>query len=169
MKGEAAKRMPGKPVRKFMAEAVRLSREGMRKGKGGPFGAVVVRDGKVVGRGCNEVISGNDPSAHAEIQAIRDACGRLKTYDLGGCELYTSCEPCPMCLSAAYWARVDRIVFANTRREAAGIGFGDAFIYEELGKPLRGRALSITRLKDPSAAKVFRAWAEKPDKKHYGP
>src|SRR5438445_9701967 len=113
---------------KFMREAIRLSIEMMRRGKGGPFGAIVVKGGRIVGRGCNQVTSGNDPTAHAEIVAIREACRRLKTFQLEECELYTSCEPCPMCLSAIYWARLKRVYYANTRKDAARIQFDDDFI-----------------------------------------
>src|SRR5437879_2848511 len=122
--------------RKFMQEAIRLSTKMMRQGAGGPFGAVVVKDGKIVGRGWNQVTSGNDPTAHAEIVAIRDACRRLKTFLLDGCDLYTSCEPCPMCLSAMYWARLRSVAYGNTRKDAARIAFDDDFIYREVALPI---------------------------------
>src|SRR5258705_6275819 len=131
---------------KFMREAVRLSLLQMRAGKGGPFGAVVVRKGKVVGRGFNLVTSTNDPTAHAEIVAIRDACKRLKTFQLEECELYTSCEPCPMCLSAIYWARLKRVYYANTRKDAARIQFDDDFIYTEVSRPISKRTLKMKQL-----------------------
>ena len=120
---------------KFMREAIRLSIQMMRRGQGGPFGAVVVRKGKIVGRGSNQVTSVNDPTAHAEIVAIRAACKRLKTFQLDDCDLYTSCEPCPMCLSAIYWARLGRVFYANTRQDAARIDFDDEFIYREVRCP----------------------------------
>src|SRR5438445_4850743 len=128
---------------KFMREAIRLSIEMMRRGKGGPFGAIVVKGGRIVGRGCNQVTSGNDPTAHAEIVAIREACKRLKTFQLDGCELYTSCEPCPMCLSAIYWARLKRVYYANTRKDAAKILFDDDFLYREVGLPIAKRTLPM--------------------------
>jgi guanine deaminase len=165
----SAKTRRAKPAPEFMAEAARLSLLGMRAGSGGPFGAVIVRDGKVVAGGHNEVLAANDPTAHAEVVAIRAACRALATFDLQGCELYTSCEPCPMCLSAAYWARIDRIVFANSRRDAAAAGFGDDFIYRELAKPGARRALRLHRLRDAEAAAAFAEWIGKPDKTLYGP
>src|SRR6516164_3076848 len=119
----------------FMRAAIRLSIQMMRRGQGGPFGAVVVRKGRIVGRGCNQVTSVNDPTAHAEIVAIRDACRRLKTFQLDQCDLYTSCEPCPMCLSAIYWARIRQVFYGNTRKDAAKIAFDDDFIYREVGLP----------------------------------
>lgn len=151
----------------FMREAVRLSAEEMRKGAGGPFGAIVVKDNRIVAPGWNRVTSANDPTAHAEITAIRNACGVLGTFSLRGCEIYTSCEPCPMCLAAIYWARLDRIYFANTREEAAAIGFDDAHIYGEVSKPIDDRVIPTTRLLLPEAAKVFAEWQAKPDKVAY--
>src|SRR6516165_6840157 len=118
--------------KRFMREAIRLSIQMMRRGKGGPFGAVVVKNDEVVGRGCNRVTSTNDPTAHAEIVAIRDACKRLKTFHLDDCDIYTSCEPCPMCLSAVYWARIRKLFYGNTRQDAAKIAFDDEFIYREV-------------------------------------
>src|SRR4051794_6746976 len=115
----------------FMREAIRISLEMMRANQGGPFGAVVVCDGKIIGRGCNQVPSTNDPTAHAEIVAIREACQKLKTFRLNDCELYTSCEPCPMCLAAIYWARLKKVYYGNTRKDAASIGFDDEFLYDE--------------------------------------
>src|SRR3954468_13693922 len=126
-----------------MKEAIRISIEKMRGNHGGPFGAVVVRNGKVVGRGWNQVTSTNDPTAHAEICAIRDACKKLKTFQLDDCELYTSCEPCPMCLAAIYWARLKKIYFANTRQDAAEIGFDDDFIYQEIPLALEKRKIAM--------------------------
>src|SRR5438045_2024598 len=132
------------PVKKtFMREAIRLSIQMMRRGKGGPFGAVVVKGNKIVGRGCNQVTSSNDPTAHAEIVAIRDACRRLKTFQLDECDLYTSCEPCPMCLSAIYWARFRKVFYGNTRKDAANIAFDDDFIYREVALPIRRRKIPM--------------------------
>jgi guanine deaminase len=152
---------------KFMRAAIRLSINMMRCGKGGPFGAVVVNGGKIVGRGCNEVTSSNDPTAHAEIVAIRDACRRLKTFELDGCELYTSCEPCPMCLSAVYWARIPKIFYGNTRKDAAKIAFDDDFIYREVALPIRRRSLKMKQLLRNEALKAFREWEQKTDKIPY--
>jgi guanine deaminase len=152
---------------KFMRAAIRLSIDMMRRGKGGPFGAVVVKRGKIVGRGCNEVTSSDDPTAHAEIVAIRDACRRLKTFDLGGCELYASCEPCPMCLSAIYWARIPRLFYGNTRKDAAKIAFDDDFIYREVALPIRKRKLVMKQLLRNEALKAFAEWDEKIDKIAY--
>jgi tRNA(Arg) A34 adenosine deaminase TadA len=152
---------------KFMREAIRLSIREMRRGRGGPFGAVVVRDGKVVGRGCNQVTSANDPTAHAEIVAIRAACRRLKTFQLDDCVLYTSCEPCPMCLSAIYWARLGQVYYANTRRDAAKIDFDDDFIYREVALPIRRRKLRMSQLLREEALAAFAEWQRKPDKVPY--
>jgi guanine deaminase len=151
----------------LMREAIRLSIREMRRGRGGPFGAVVVRDGKVVGRGCNQVTSANDPTAHAEIVAIRAACKRLKTFQLEDCDLYTSCEPCPMCLSAIYWARLGQIYYANTRRDAAKIGFDDDFIYREVALPIRRRKLRMSQLLREEALAAFAEWELKEDKVPY--
>ena len=139
----------------------------MREGAGGPFGAIIVKDGKVIAEGWNRVTSANDPTAHAEVTAIRDACETLGTFSLAGCEIYTSCEPCPMCLAAIYWARLDRIYFANTREDAAAIGFDDALIYGEVSKPIDERIIPTTRLILPEAAAVFAEWQAKPDKVAY--
>ena len=152
---------------KFMREAIRLSREKMRRNSGGPFGAVIVRRGKIVGRGWNRVTSANDPTAHAEIMAIRDACRRLKTFRLDDCELYASCEPCPMCLAAIYWARVRKIYYANTRRDAAEIGFDDEWIYREVTRPVSRRKLPMKQLLHKEALEVFAEWKNKPDKIRY--
>lgn len=153
----------------LMAEAIALSRRGMRAGHGGPFGAVVARGGKIVGKGNNRVVAASDPTAHAEVVAIRDACLKLGTFQLDGCVLYTSCEPCPMCLAAAYWARVDSIVFANSRGDAEKVGFGDKFIYDEIPLPPGKRKLPMSRLSGRLALAVFREWAVKTDKIPYGP
>jgi guanine deaminase len=152
---------------KFMREAVRLSRTNMRRGAGGPFGAVVVRKGKIVGRGWNRVTSTNDPTAHAEVTAIRDACRRLKTFQLEDCELYTSCEPCPMCLAAIYWARCARVFYANTRKDAARIEFDDDLIYREVAEPIARRKIPMKQLLRPEALKVFAEWKNKMDKIRY--
>jgi len=151
----------------FMRRAIALSREHMDAGHGGPFGAVVVKDGEIVGEGWNEVTSANDPTAHAEVMAIRAACKRLNTFDLRGAEIYTSCEPCPMCLGAIYWARLDHVYYANTRTDAAEIDFDDEQLYEEIAAPMADRAILMTRLLAEEAAAVFDSWRRKPDKKAY--
>jgi len=153
--------------KKFMREAIRLSIEKMRSGKGGPFGAVVVKGNRVVGRGSNEVTSSNDPTAHAEIVAIRDACKRLKTFQLDDCDLYTSCEPCPMCLSAMYWARLRSVFYGNTRKDAARIAFDDDFIYREVALPIRKRKLVMKQLLRDEALRAFIEWEHKIDKVPY--
>lgn len=150
-----------------MRHAIALSRRGMEGGAGGPFGAVVVKDGQVVAEGWNQVTSTKDPTAHAEVVAIRRACTALGRFDLRGAVLYTSCEPCPMCLAAAYWARVDAVVFGNTRDEAAAIGFDDQWLYDEVPKPIEARSLPMRRLLGAEALEAFAAWAEKPDKIAY--
>ena len=150
-----------------MRAAIRLSLSKMRANCGGPFGAVVVRKGKVVGRGWNQVTSTNDPTAHAEVTAIRDACKRLKTFQLDDCELYTSCEPCPMCLSAIYWARFKKVYYANTRADAARIAFDDDLIYREVAKPISKRLIPMKQLLRPEALKVFAEWQAKSDKIRY--
>jgi tRNA(Arg) A34 adenosine deaminase TadA len=151
----------------FMREAIGLSMRMMRRGKGGPFGAVVVCDNKVVGRGCNLVTSVNDPTAHAEIVAIRQACKKLKTFRLDDCDLYTSCEPCPMCLSAIYWARIRKDFYGNTRKDAAKIAFDDEQIYREVALPLGRRRLEMKQLLRNEALKAFVEWQKKPDKVRY--
>ena len=150
-----------------MLEAIRLSRDKMRRNFGGPFGAVIVRRGKIVGRGWNRVTSTNDPTAHAEIMAIRDACRRLRTFRLDKCELYASCEPCPMCLAAIYWSRIGKIFYANTRRDAAAIGFDDDSIYREVAQPVSRRKIPMKQLLRKDALKVFAEWKKKPDKIRY--
>jgi tRNA(Arg) A34 adenosine deaminase TadA len=152
---------------KFMREAIRLSLRHMRKGRGGPFGAVVVRNGRIAGRGWNAVTSSNDPTAHAEVMAIREACGRLKTFQLDDCEMYTSCEPCPMCLAAIYWARIPVLYYANTRRDAARIAFDDAEIYRELALPMRRRKLLMKPLLRQEAMEAFQEWSRRKDKVRY--
>ncbi|HEY1789393.1 MAG TPA: nucleoside deaminase [Verrucomicrobiae bacterium] len=151
----------------FMREAIRLSRQKMRENRGGPFGAVIARDGIIIARGWNRVTATNDPTAHAEVTAIRDACKKLKRFHLDDCELYTSCEPCPMCLSAAYWARLKRIYYANTRADAAAIQFDDAFIYGEICRPVSRRAIPMKPLLRTEALKVFVEWRKKADKVLY--
>jgi guanine deaminase len=151
----------------FMRQAIALSRMGMEGGAGGPFGAVVALGGKVVGEGWNQVTSTNDPTAHAEVVAIRRACAALGRFDLKGATLYTSCEPCPMCLSAAYWARLDAVAYGNARDEAAAIGFDDEWLYREVPKPIEARSLPMRRLLAAEALEVFEAWAAKPDKVPY--
>ena len=151
----------------FMEKAVELSLENMRAGKGGPFGAIIVRQGKIVGTGANHVTFDNDPTAHAEVVAIRDACKNLGTFQLDDCEIYTSCEPCPMCLAAIYWARPKAIYYANTRKDAADIGFDDDFLYEELKKNLEERSLPIHQLDKSNALKVFEERKRKTDKIEY--
>lgn len=151
----------------FLRAAIALSRRRMEAGFGGPFGAVVVRDGKIIAEGFNQVTSTNDPTGHAEVSAIRAACTALKTFSLAGCTLYTSCEPCPMCLGAIYWARLDRVVYSNTRDEAAAIGFDDDHIYREFAKPIEARAIPFTHLPSDEGRAVFAAWQAKPDKVQY--
>ena len=149
-----------------MREAIKLSAESVQSG-GGPFGAVIVRDGEIIARGENRVTVCNDPTAHAEVSAIREAAARMGTYDLSGCEIYSSCEPCPMCLGAIYWARLDRLYYAGTRADAANVGFDDAHIYEELPLDPSQRELPTQTLLREEAQRFFEAWAEKTDKKEY--
>jgi tRNA(Arg) A34 adenosine deaminase TadA len=151
----------------FMRAAIRLSLEKMRSDDGGPFGAVIVRKGKIVARGWNRVTSTNDPTAHAEISAIRDACKKLKTFKLDDCALYTSCEPCPMCLAAVYWARLKKVYCANTRKDAARIGFDDDLICREMARPVARRKIPMKQLLRGEALEAFREWKNKPDKVHY--
>lgn len=153
--------------REFMMRAIELARSGMAANTGGPFGAVVVRNGEVIGEGNNRVTSSNDPTAHAEIIALRQACEALQNFQLDGCTVYTSCEPCPMCLGAIYWARPERVLYACTREDAAAIGFDDKFIYDELGKPNDSRKMAMLSFLRNEALEVFRAWSEKPDKLDY--
>ncbi len=155
------------PVLQFMDEAISLGRAGMNQRDGGPFGAVVVCNGQIVGRGCNQVTTLFDPTAHAEIMAIRNACQSLGRFDLRGCELYTSCEPCPMCLAAIYWARLDRVFYACTRHDAAEIGFDDDFIYEQLPLEIAARSLPMEQLARERALDLFQEWSAKPDKIPY--
>jgi tRNA(Arg) A34 adenosine deaminase TadA len=142
----------------WLGKAIELSRQGMESGQGGPFGCIIVRNGKIVGQGNNQVTTSNDPTAHAEVVAIRDACRHLGNYQLSGCDVYTSCEPCPMCLGAIYWARPNRVVFANTREEAAAIEFDDDFIYHEINTNLQDRKIPFIHLPDPKAKEIFDFW-----------
>jgi tRNA(Arg) A34 adenosine deaminase TadA len=151
----------------FMAEAIRLSIESVTEHNGGPFGCVIVKDGKIIARGFNQVTQNNDPTAHAEIVAIREACKALDSFQLSDCDIYTSCEPCPMCLGAIYWARPRKVYFANTRQDAATIGFDDDFIYRELKENISKRELPFEQLMKEEAQKAFRLWADKKDKKGY--
>ena len=151
----------------FMREAIRLSLENMRSGKGGPFGAVIVKDGKIIARGFNQVTSTNDPTAHAEVVAIREACKELNSFQLEGCEIYTSCEPCPMCLGAIYWARPAKMYYANTKIDAAKIGFDDQFIYEEIDLHLSQRQLPSEQLLNDEALVAFQEWEDKINKIDY--
>lgn len=150
-----------------MRRAIALSADNLRANRGGPFGAVIVRNDAIIAEGVNRVTSALDPTAHAEIVAIRAACAALQQFHLQGCEIYTSCEPCPMCLSAIYWARLERIYFANTRQDAAEIGFDDAFLYAELARSDAERALPARRLLAQEARGVFDAWLRKADKIPY--
>lgn len=159
--------MAADPHDAFMRHAVRLSAERMRDGAGGPFGAIIVRGRSIVAEGWNCVTSSNDPTAHAEVTAIRRACQALGAFSLKGCDIYTSCEPCPMCLSAIYWARLDRVFFANSREDAAAIGFDDALIYGEVSKPIAARIIPTVKLALPEAAAVFAEWQAKADKVPY--
>lgn len=151
----------------FMGLAIELAREGMKSNFGGPFGAVIVKDGKVIARGCNMVASTNDPTAHAEIVAIREACKALGSFQLEGCIIYSSCEPCPMCLGAIYWARPDHVFYAATQEDAGNIGFDDAFIYKEIKTKVSYRSLSMTNISRDEALAVFEEWNKKPDKMQY--
>lgn len=143
---------------KFMRIAIELSEQNVKDGLGGPFGAVIVKDGEVVAASANRVVPTNDPTAHAEISAIRQACQKLGTFNLKGCVIYTSCEPCPMCLGAIYWAHLDHIYFANTKADAAAVGFDDQFIYEEIERRMEHRKLPIVQLMRNEAQKAFKLW-----------
>jgi len=151
----------------FIGMAADLARQGVTQNEGGPFGCVIVKDGHVIGKGNNQVISTHDPTAHAEIVAIRDACRKLNSHQLEGCTIYTSCEPCPMCLGAIYWARPDRIVYACTREDAASINFDDDFIYKEISTPLDQRKIPTQQCGQQIGLDVFRLWSEKNDKIGY--
>lgn len=151
----------------FLKEAIRLARDHMEAKEGGPFGAVIVRTGAIIARGWNQVISRNDPTAHAEVVCIRKACLFLKTFDLSGCELFVNCEPCPMCLSAAYWARIEKITYGADHNDAAAIGFDDAFIYKELQKLPSARKISMVQMLRNEALTGFQLWNEMEDKIRY--
>lgn len=152
---------------RFMRRAIELAQSGVDDGLGGPFGCVVVRDGEIVGEGCNQVTSTNDPTAHAEVVAVREACRKLNSFQLTGCDVYTSCEPCPMCLGAIYWARPARIFVAGTREDAAAAGFDDELFYSEIEKPNDDRQLKMESLLREESQKVFERWMAKPDKVEY--
>jgi guanine deaminase len=150
----------------FMRRAIELSIENARKG-GGPFGAVIVKNGGILAESCNLVTALNDPTAHAEINTIRDAARKLGTFDLSGCVIYSSCEPCPMCLGAIYWARIDRVVFANTASDAQNIGFDDCLIYKEISLPPQERNIEFRQLLREEALEAFKAWEESENKIEY--
>jgi guanine deaminase len=152
---------------KFMQEAIQLAHNGVVNNDGGPFGCVIVKWEEIIGRGNNKVTSTNDPTAHAEIVAIRDACKNLGTFQLTDCEIYTSCEPCPMCLGAIYWARPKIIYYANNRQDAATIGFDDSMIYKEINADIENRKIPIISIGRKDALKVFQQWVNKPDKTKY--
>lgn len=152
---------------RFMQEAIKLSEEGINNNDGGPFGCVIVRGDEIVGRGNNKVTSSNDPTAHAEVVAIRDACKNLSTFQLSDCEIYTSCEPCPMCLGAIYWARPKVVYYANNRHDAKKIGFDDSFIYDEISADINDRKIPLIQINRDEAIKVFEAWEIKADKTEY--
>jgi tRNA(Arg) A34 adenosine deaminase TadA len=151
----------------YLREAIALARQGMDRNEGGPFGCVIVCDGRIIGRGNNRVTSSNDPTAHAEMVAIREACNAIGSFQLTGCTLYTSCEPCPMCLGAIYWARPDRVVYAGTRQDAAAAGFDDQLIYNELPLPPAERRMPMEQALRDEACTVLEAWRLKTDKTAY--
>jgi tRNA(Arg) A34 adenosine deaminase TadA len=159
--------MQPSPNPEFMRKAIDLATENVRSGQGGPFGAVIAKDGVLIGEGINCVTRDNDPTAHAEVCAIRAACQALGVFSLQGCEIYTSCEPCPMCLAAIYWARIDRIWFGNTSADAARIAFDDAFLYRELALPLPKRTISASMFLREHAWESFQLWLDIPNKKLY--
>ncbi|MCW8930934.1 MAG: nucleoside deaminase [Gammaproteobacteria bacterium] len=156
---------------KFINEAIKLAHQSVSTHHGGPFGAVIVQNNQIIGRGSNQVTTHNDPTAHAEIVAIRDACQQIQSFSLAGCTIYTSSEPCPMCLSAIYWARIDSVLYANSYKQATQIGFDDQFIFKELSLPHQQKNLSISQVQDETVLKdaleVFQAWENSPSKKHY--
>jgi guanine deaminase len=151
----------------FMAEAIRMALENVKSGKGGPFGAIVVKEGKIIGRGVNKVTAANDPTAHAEVIAIRDACRNTDNFQLTGCTIYTSCEPCPMCLGAIYWARPEHVYFAASKSDAAAAAFDDTFIYNEIQKEPEKRHIPFSQLLREDALAVFEKWGNNPDKVEY--
>ena len=151
----------------FMARAIQLSIDNVISARGGPFGAVIVKDGRIVAEAANQVTSTNDPTAHAEVMAIREACGKLRAFDLQGCEIYTSCEPCPMCLGAIYWARLDRIYYANDAADASQIGFDDSAIYRELERDPAQRKIPMVQMMREQGLEAFRAWKSSVNKITY--
>lgn len=151
----------------FMKRAIELSRQGMLAGDGGPFGAVVVRGDEIIAEGNNQVLVDNDPTAHAEVTVIRKACKKLNDFQLEGCDIYTSCEPCPMCLGAIYWARPQAVYFANTKRDAADIDFDDSFIYDEIERPMNERKIKFVHSPSSEARQVFDEWQQKNDRTEY--
>jgi guanine deaminase len=151
----------------FMARAIQLSIENVQSGRGGPFGAVVVKDGAIIGEAANQVTATNDPTAHAEVLAIRAACKQLHAFELAGCEIYTSCEPCPMCFGAIYWAHLSRVYFANLHADASKIGFYDSLIYREIARPHSERKIPMIQMMREQALTAFRAWENKPNKIEY--
>lgn len=150
-----------------MDEAIRLAKENVKNGSGGPFGAVVVKDGEIVAACGNSVTPSNDPTAHAEVNAIREACRKLGTYQLEGCEVYASCEPCPMCLGAIYWARPSKVYYASTKEDAAGAGFDDSFIYKEITMPEAERSIPFLKVEEKEAGEEFRMWKTSVEKVEY--
>lgn len=152
---------------RFLERAIELARQGMYSHQGGPFGCVVVKNGQIIGEGNNRVTADNDPTAHAEVVAIRNACKTLGDFQLTDCDIYTSCEPCPMCLGAIYWARPRRVIYANTKQDAAAINFDDAFIYEEIGKEDSRRQIPFLHYPHPKAQEVFREWDQWEEKQEY--
>lgn len=152
---------------KFMDRAIALAIENARSGRGGPFAAMVVKDGRIIAEATNRVTSANDPTAHAEIVAIREACRVLAGFQLTGCDLYTTCEPCPMCLGAIYWARPARVFFAGAAQDAADAGFDDSFIYGELGRPITARKIPMVQIMRNEALEAFAVWKQKADRKNY--
>jgi tRNA(Arg) A34 adenosine deaminase TadA len=159
--------MPAEPNPIFMQRAIQLAIENVHSGKGGPFAAVIVRDGEIVGEGANSVTSTNDPTAHGEINAIRNACQALNSFSLRGCEMYTSCEPCPMCLAATYWARIDAIYFGSNSADAARAGFDDSYFYEEIKLHRDARSLPLRQILSDEAWQSFQAWIDMPEKTEY--
>ncbi len=153
--------------RQFMQRAIELARSGMDSGAGGPFGAVVVKDGQIIAEGWNKVTSTNDPTAHAEVTAIRAACEKLGTFQLDDCVIYTSCEPCPMCLGAIYWSRPKKVFYGCNKQDAANIAFDDQFIYDEIEAPINARQIPFQQVAQSAALQVFKAWADKVDKTAY--
>lgn len=151
----------------FLQQAINLAKKGMESNTGGPFGAIVVQNNTVIGEGWNQVTTSNDPTAHAEIMAIRNACKAINHFALSGCVIYTNCEPCPMCLSAIYWARIEKIFFSSNRKEAEEIGFDDSFLYNEISLNLKQRSLPIIRISLPEAKQLFMTWKQKKDKTPY--